>query len=456
MRSVFFIPTNRDCTAAIASYAKEVTHAATSRGIQVPLVVVETDDGPHVSANAAAVARARTEHSEITAFHFTHDLQRAYFSELLMEEPVEVRELFLNPGKNYGTAMNKLFLMAGSFDADAFHRRDSDTRLVFDEVPGAPLRYPIDIELDHLGKRVGDLRHPWYNSVPPSMYDREVWVTGGNYVGEWCLDVKDFARRSNAPIHRLYEILGFPPDAVVDFCAEAFPPEPDFEPHDEISLVTSVSDSRNSDGGNVAVYRLHELLPTIPGRDMLGADYFAFDAATALGMPSVHHTAPVFHRYSDARFCPDEKLRYWEGVARFADYFATHAPIIDSDLATQLRLSGSVTITDDVVAVVRQMLPAIRTTDPAERVARIVRIADEVLIPFDARYGAIGRSLIASAERIVAECNEDYARHELLVERWPALVARSKTIRLAPGAFSLEPAQGPAHEERDIGGSIGL
>lgn len=117
--------------------------------------------------------------------------------------------------------MNKLFLMTCSLGADALHRRDSDTRLIFDELKAEEL-YPIELELNYLGKRISDCSNITINTVDKSILNREIWVVGGNYYGEWNLDVRDFARVSFDPIYRLYELLGFPKESVVDICNTAF------------------------------------------------------------------------------------------------------------------------------------------------------------------------------------------------------------------------------------------
>jgi hypothetical protein len=251
---------------------------------------------------------------------------------------------------------------------------------------------------------------------------------GGNYFGEWSLDVKDFAEKSYDPIYRLYNIAGFNTDTDVERFKEAFPMHPVLHERDEFSLARSFNDTRNADCGNVAVTRLHELLPNIPGRNMLGADYFAFDCATALGMPSVHHTRPVFHEYDADRFDYEHKLKYWEGVARFVDYFNTYGPLLDAGLGRRFAKRGPVTIDENVVKNVLTEMPTLLDADRAARTERIVRVCDVVLIPFDERYAKLGRALRERAPELVRECDEDYENHARLIERWPDLISRAREL----------------------------
>ena len=58
-------------------------------------------------------------------------------------------------------------------------------------------------------------------------------------------------------------------------------------------------------------------------------------------------------------------------------------------------------------------------------------MAKEVLILFDDRYARVGKHLVANADRYVREADEDYAKHQLLMDRWPAIIERARNIDLA-------------------------
>ena len=82
---------------------------------------------------------------------------------------------------------------------------------------------------------------------------------------------------------------------------EAFPQETVVPDRDVITPVHSVNDGLNPDCGNVAFMEIHKYLPVVPGPNILASDYFAFDAATSLGLPSIHHSDAVFHEYDSTR-----------------------------------------------------------------------------------------------------------------------------------------------------------
>lgn len=424
MKSAFFIPSNRDSTESVGSYMAELRFAKDQMNRDVPMVVSETNDGPHVSVNARALARAAKANPDLEFLHLTVDVQREYFTRLFEGENPKVAEQFFSKEKNYGTAMNKLFLATCSLQAQALHRRDSDTTLLSDHLESVTTGPPIEVELSHLGRTVGQVAPTGDTKVD----DRELWVVGGSYFGEWNLDVKDFARRSFDIVHRLYEILGFDKEAVEEICAKAFQFDPVYEDIDEVTPITSVNDGLNPDAGNVAIYRLHELLPAVPGRNMLAADYFQFDIATVLGIPSLHHTRPVFHRYNSSRFDLEQKSVYWEGMARFADYFNFFGDLFNQGL--QVESTSADPMPAEAVEQIIADIRARRARPGDERVYRIEQLAREILLPFDERYARIGRHLVSQADRIVAECDEDYRRYEDLLLRWPTLVERAKNIDL--------------------------
>ncbi|GAA3870050.1 DUF6271 family protein [Streptomyces sedi] len=435
--SVFLIPTNRDYSRAAASYLRELDFARERAGRSIPLVVSETDRGPSVPANAEALAALARENPDQPVHHLTLDAQHAYFDELLRGEPAALAEVFRSPRRDYGTAMNKLFLMTASFGAEALHRRDSDTRLLDEEVPEAAGRFPIEVELAFLGRRVGDVEAAGREGRDPAVEDAPVCVVGGNYFGEWNLDVKDLAERSYGIVHRLYEILGFAPEDVPALVSEVFPAEQVYDGRDARTLRLAPNEGADPDCGNVAVTRVHELLPSVPSDNSLAVDYFGFDLAMALGIPALHHTRTVFHEYHSGRFVPEEKRLYWEGVARFADYFHSYGPLFEPGALGRADLAGEELIPAESRAAIGRAVGALPGADPAGRAARITALAEEILIPFDERYARIGRHLARNAERYVREADAGYAHHRLLLERWPGLIERAGNLDLRKFAPAL-------------------
>lgn len=426
--TAYFVPTNRECGPAISSYCQELRFARRELGRAIPMIVSETNEEAHVQSNAAVIRSTAAAHPELEILHLTLARQRRYFEELLADEPSEFSELFVGGRHDYGSAMNKLFLMTCSLGAEGLHRRDSDTTLLSEELPQDKGRFPIEVELSNLGRPASQVTAQQRGQHADENGDPRICVVGGNYYGEWNLDVKDLAARSYDLVESLFVHLGFDPASVSELCAEIFPREQTYLADDVLTLVRKVNDGPNADCGNFAMTGLHEVLPNVPGRNMLAADYFTFDIGTSLGIPSLHHTRSVFHQYTSTRFQYPSKLRYWEGVARFADYFNLYGPMFEHHAI------GAAEPDSLVPPSARQALldavAALPEAPRAPRLERIEAIAQEVLIPMGDGYAQIGEHLGAHMEGYLNECDEDYRLHALLIERWPVLIQRAKSLDL--------------------------
>ena len=108
-KHILVIPTNRDATAAISSASLEVQKAR-SLGYDIPLVVIETDNGDHVKNNAAALRECRNRDGRLKTIHLTIERQRKIIHRIFTSKSDHWwRSLFLQGSKDYSTAMNKCF-----------------------------------------------------------------------------------------------------------------------------------------------------------------------------------------------------------------------------------------------------------------------------------------------------------------------------------------------------------
>lgn len=420
LKSIFFLPTNRLIEKCVKSYIQEVNYAKQKLQRNIPLVIVETNDEVFTEENKKIIMELQNQYKELELIHLSVDEQKKYFENLFKDMDPEIKAIFEETETNYGTAMNKLALFTCSLGGDAFHRRDSDTRLCFGEFKEAKEKYPIEIEINFLGKKISEL--------PPKLTENkgkegDIWVVGGNYFGEWNLDVKDFSREQ---IYKLYQLLGFDEDSIEEICADAFKEQPEFCQRDCLSLVTSVK-GPNPDCGNVAVYRLFEELPNVPGKNSLAADYFMFDTATALGLPAIHHTREVFHEYHSDRFQSEKKKKYWYGIAKFADYFNSYMNIYNSDEFYNDNYGKS---WDEIRANIMNLVQGFIEEDFIKREERIKNIAQDVLRNADEKYFPIADELQKNAGNYIAESNMDYERHILLLKNWKNIIKKAKKIKL--------------------------
>lgn len=429
MKSAYFIPTNRKIERCANSYIKEILYAKEKYVADIPYVVVETNDEDFVKENHKALERLKDQYQNVEIIHLTTEIQKKYFEKLFedINNREEIKKMFLDTKSNYGITMNKISLLTCSFGADTFHRRDSDTCLMSDEMFETRKVYPIEYELKYIGKKINDLKNNGITIPEGIDIDKVITVVGGNYFGEWNLDVKDFASESIEIIYKLYELLGYKKDSIKKICNEAFRFDVEYEDRDKLTLVTSVNDGLNPDCGNVAVYKLHEYLPNVPGKNTLAADYFMFDTATALGLPSLHHTRAVFHEYHSERFNFERKNSYWYGVAKAADYFNNYGTIYNDRINDKF-CSEKVLISEAIIKLLKEKIGKFIGLDNMERVGRIKQVARQILVPFNNFYEKIGENLLKNAKGYIEEADDDYRNHIILLKEWSSIIAKAKTI----------------------------
>ncbi len=425
MRSIYFIPTNKDIRKQIESYKKEVLLAQDTYNITIPLVVIETVDDDVALQNAKTVHALQEYHPDLELYHLSLSTQHKYFDELLKVIPVDFHKLFLHSFKNYGNVMNKIFLFTASMGGDAFHRRDADTCLLSDEFDDVADKYPIEHELKYLGKQVPA-------EMSTGKNDQLIYVVGGNYFGEWNLDLKDFAQVSHDYMYSLYELIGFAPDAARKICDKSYQLDRELSQKDELQLIRSFESECYPDCGNMALYKIHEYFPAIPGEMTISGDYFPMDTAIAFGATFLHHTREVFHEYHTERFVATSKLNYWKGMMKFADYFNIY-----SNLYTAEESTTDFSLYKNNHKLLKQkqefMIDTIMHYTYNQRVARKKRLENiitTILIGFDKSYTEIGHTLLESLDEILEESNRDYFRHTQLITYWSALINRAKEIDL--------------------------
>ena len=431
INSAYFIPTNKPCEKSLRSYIKEIAFAKKTYGIEVPFVLVESARSNSEKLNARVLHELKKEYPSAHIYHITRDILERYFDTLLKNGLHEFYNCFVPDKKDYGAAFNRIFILAVAMRKDAFHRRDADTSLLFDEFPSLDRRFPIEIEIEYLGKKMCDIaQSSLARQSGQVQVEREILVVGSNYFGEWNLDVKYFAKKSMSIVHNLYKILGFPEDSIVSLCADSFNFNKSPETKDLLHLITSVADAYNPDCGNIAVKTLHEWLPALSARNMLACDYFTFDTASSLGIPAIHHTRDVFHEYTPDRFILENKISYWEAVMKFADYFNAYMSIYNSDWDQKCGRNRTSVVDNKIIRNISQNIAKFAGLNIDGRKTRIAKICKEVLIPFDERYAMVGQHLLRQADCIINETVREYTEHARLLVAWTDIVEHARKMPL--------------------------
>ncbi len=436
MKSVYFIPTNRNIERCLNSYVKEVIFAKEKYGLDIPIVITETNNKAFVKDNSRAIQKLQQQYPFLKLVHMTVELQKRYFDTLFGHKYRKIKEIFQSEKKDYGNAMNKLFIMTSSLGADAFHRRDSDTCLVFDEFENALRLYPIEIELNCLGKQLSSVSSSLnLADIGEEPGNREIWVVGSNYHGEWNLDLKEFAQKSTGTFYRIFELLGYSKESMGWIENQHYRFEEELDQTEGFSLAAKVNDEMLPDCGNHAVYKLHEFLPCLPGNNTIAGDLFSVEAASALGIPVIHHERKVFHEYHSERFDMSVKLNYWLGMAKFADYYNLYIKILN-DLHKDFR-AGINCMNSETVGFIKDRVSDLRFSSRKERTERLEMLAREVLIGFGGNYIDIGGYILENKDAIIAEADNEYVFHSELIQEWASLIERAKNIYL-PDIIALD------------------
>lgn len=418
MERIYCIPTNRRLDHCLNSYIKEVDFVNKKYNKNIPIVIIESKTGNVEDFNKNLIKEVQVQYPNISIIHYTIEKQKKLFSKIFTGELKKYFSIFMSPEKNYGNAMNKIYLIAMHFNVDIFHRRDSDTFLLSDYSKETKELFPLEIEIKYLGKKV-DLLNNDIIKYKSDYINELITVVGGNYYGEWNLDIKDFAKKDFNYTYKLYELLGFDKEYIKEICDESFKFNPpiDFDT-DILTLVTTVNDGKNPDCGNMGMYKLFERYPMLPARNTLASDYFTMDTATALNSPSLHHNRSVFHTYSSERFIYDSKRSYWEGVLKFADYFNLYSEIYECNDIPK----------DNIEGFLASKTLSFKKSDLDKRKERLFKITDEFLMPFNDNYKKLALELRNKIPYLIEELNKEYELHSNLILDWQKIRKNIKEL----------------------------
>lgn len=413
VKRIYCIPSNRDIKKTLTSYIREVKFAYSKFQERFPLIIIETNSGDTASKNQETINNLKVKYPDIWLIHFTISNQKKLFQDVFSDKFNYLQEHFMDDSKDYGKAMNKIFLIAALFGVDMIHRRDSDTFLLEDFDSSYENKFPIEMEIKYLGREICEI-------YETSSYRKEKFtVVGSNYYGEWNMAIKDFARKDFNLVYKLYELLGFDKSSIKEICDEAFQFEPPLPGKKlELTIIDSVNNNANPDCGNMAMYNLYNYYPMLDARSTLASDYFVMDLATAMDKPSLHHNRLVFHEYNQDRFKYQNTLDYWESVLKFCDYFNIYNEIYDGNL-----VNGSTTYNQ-----VAQIVAKFSKKNKAHRRERMFKIVNEILLDFDENYTSVGTELLSRIPKLVDELNVEYDRHSRMIKDWPEIMNKCRNL----------------------------
>lgn len=482
------IPTNRECTAAIAALVQEAGHAVQHFPVQVVVLIADTASSAIAAANAHALLQAmhamdaktnavEAQHNaldrrRIEAHHFTAPEQAALLTQIISRAGLQARELdherkrelevdlerelhalLLPDTVSYGAATNRLFLLAQYLGCDSLHRRDSDSR--YQSCTGRESRpalhgnepacatagadqvdsviYPIHHELRCIGMPASTVATLVDQTIAAPLHaDCPVMLVGASYVGALSIDVAPmFARDADAA----YRIVGqFAPShlsaadkrAWVD-CSYLHTGQSRFE-QDRSELAHG--HSFLIDTCNICFSQIQQVLPLPPACDTIGTDYFLLSLMNILALPVVHHNRHIENFHTPERRSAQGFVEYQFRLVKYFLYMSwLHATVRALDHAkVQLWLAPpGATLAWNLPllhALLAEPEPLSRIDD--ENAAKL-RELQQQYTRLGGAYAEFAALLAEQAPQLLQACRDDIARYAAFAPHWPALMRAART-----------------------------
>lgn len=455
------IPTNRECTAAIAALVQEAGHAVRHFPVQVVVLIADTASSGIAADNSRALQQAmhalevqysatEVQHNKldarrIEAHHFTAPEQAALLTQIIScaalqaraleheqkrELERELHALLLPDGVSYGAATNRLFLLAQYLGCDSLHRRDSDSRY---QLASGSVIYPIHHELRCIGLPASAVANLVDQTVATPLHaDCPVMLVGASYVGALSIDVAPmFARDAEAA----YRIVGqFAPSHLsaadkrdwVD-CSYLHTGQSRLE-QDRSELAHG--HSFLIDTCNICFSQIQQVLPLPPACDTIGTDYFLLSLMNILALPVVHHNRHIENFHTPERRSAQGFVEYQFRLVKYFLYMSwLHATVRALDQArAQLWLAPpGATLAWNLPllhAVLAEPEPLARID--AENAAKLSELQQQYA-RLGGAYAEFAALLTEQAPQLLQACRDDIARYAAFAPHWPALMRAARS-----------------------------
>lgn len=433
------IPTNRECTAAIAALVQEADHAVRHFPVQVVILIADTASSGIAAANANALQQAM--HAigarRVEARHFTAPQQAALLTQILSRAALQQHELerdlhalLLPDCVSYGAATNRLFLLAQYLGCDSLHRRDSDSR--YQQATDSVI-YPIHHELRCIGLPASTVANLVDETVAAPLHaDCPVMLVGASYVGALSIDVAPmFARDAEAA----YRIVGqFAPShlsaadkrAWVD-CSYLHTGQSRFE-QDRSELAHG--HSFLIDTCNICFSQIQQVLPLPPACDTIGTDYFLLSLMNILTLPVVHHNRHIENFHTSERRSAQGFTEYQFRLVKYFLYMSwLHATVRALDQAkAQLWLAPPGATLAWNLPLLHALLaePEPLARIDAENAAKLSELQQQYT-RLGGAYAEFAALLAEQAPQLLQACRDDIARYAAFAPHWPALMRAART-----------------------------
>jgi hypothetical protein len=425
------LPTHRECADTIAAVAAEAAYGASTFGVQVEFLILDSCDAATYAAHAHAV-RNLPQADGVGVTHLDEAAQAEFLNRAIAEagvaKPELISELMLPSRASYGACTNRAFVIAAALGCESVHRRDSD--VAFQEFEGAPV-YPIHHELMSIGKRARDAAGGVTEvTLEEKHLDKPVVTVGGSFIGDLSVDIEEVREQDPQAyfdIVSLWAEPGATEQEKRELVEESFTGAPDGDFRGDRSVLGLV-DPMRVDMSNICYYQVHEEVPLPPMTDTIGSDYFHIHLVPDSTLPGVLHNRHVINYHTPDRKADEAFHVYHLRLVKFfLSMLYLHNIYALMGSAGELLLDGNYRIR---VPLLVDMVRSTTTVDTSPNVAKLAQL-ERAYRRLGGRYAAFADRLAGRQEQLVVEARQDIEEFALLIEVWGPLVRAAKASGLS-------------------------
>jgi hypothetical protein len=425
------LPTHRECAGTIAAIHAEAAYGASTFGVQVEFLILDSCDAATFAAHAHAV-RNLPQADGVRVTHLDEAAQAEFLNRVIAEagvgKPELIAELMLPSRASYGACTNRAFIIAAALGCESVHRRDSD--VAFQEFEGRPV-YPIHHELMSIGKTARDAVDGVTEvTLDPQHLDKPVVTVGASFIGDLSVDIEE-VREQNPQAYfdivSLWAAPGATEQEKRELVEESFTGAPDGEFQGDRAILSLV-DPMRVDMSNISYFQVHEDVPLPPMTDTIGSDYFHIHLVPDSTLPGVLHNRHVINYHT-----PDRKAdeAFYVYHLRLMKFFLSMLYL--HEIYAQMGAAGSELLDENYrirVPLLVDMVRSSTSSDTAPNRAKLEQL-ERAYRSLGGRYAAFADQLAGRQEQLVVEARQDIEEFALLIEVWGPLVKAAKASGLS-------------------------
>ncbi|MFI2609249.1 DUF6271 family protein [Kitasatospora sp. NPDC018619] len=432
------LPTMRPCPDTIAELAEEAAYAVENFGVEVHLLVLDTNDDAGFARNAGAVAAIEPTPG-VVVHHLGEARQREFLRRVAERsgaaDPDLLLDLMLPRAVAYGSCVNRLFLGAAALGCTSAHLRNDDAD--FQVVDGRKV-FPIHHELLSIGRPAREAAAVVSRSLlDPADADKPVMLVSGSFIGELNVDIGEIHELDPA-VYRDVVRLWTPPvwseeerDAMVDVSFKGAGSEP-FSTDESVLGVPDIWDVYMC---NIALdHRAYEALPLLPSTETIGSDYALLHALVHSRLPGVVHNRHIVNYYTPERRTGSGFVAYQLRFVKFLLSMLYLYPVYGGmiDLGRDL-------LDERHGLRVEPLLDLVRGSVDWDQAGNehCLDVLDRSYRKLGGKYAELADVVAQRRRQLLDEAREDAERWAVLIGSWASLVAASRAEGLGAAAEAL-------------------